>query len=140
MYSAAMKCNVGSLVMPLADNGGPTRTMALLAGSPAINAGGAVLGGLTTDQRGTGFPRVVGSAVDMGAYESDPTSTVGCTLDLDGNGHLDALSDGLLLIRALFGLTGTTATNSAIGGSATRPDWASVRNYLNAHCGTNLAP
>ena len=97
-----MKCNVGSLVSPLADNGSAdgTRTMALMAGSPAINAGGAVLGGLTTDQRGTGFPRVIGGAVDMGAFESDPATTVGCTLDLDGNGSRDALTDGLLLIRA----------------------------------------
>ncbi len=48
---AGMKCNVGSMVSPIAFNGGNdnTRTMALLAGSPAINAGGAVLGGLTTD-------------------------------------------------------------------------------------------
>ena len=39
------------------------------AGSPAINAGSNPLA-LTTDQRGAGFPRVVGGAADMGAYES----------------------------------------------------------------------
>jgi hypothetical protein len=137
---AGMKCNVGSLVTPLTDNGGPTRTMALLAGSPAINAGGAVPGGLTTDQRGTGFARVNGSAVDIGAYESDPASTFGCTPDLDGNNVLDALSDGLVMIRALFGLTGTAATNGAIGAGASRPDWTTIRTYLNANCGTNFAP
>ena len=54
---------------PLAYNGGTTRTHALLAGSPAIDAGSNPLG-LTTDQRGAGFPRVVGGASDMGAYES----------------------------------------------------------------------
>ena len=137
-----MKCNVGSLVSPLTANGGAsdTRTMALQAGSPAINAGGAVQGGLTTDQRGAGFARVIGAAVDMGAYESDPATTVGCTLDLDGNGTLDALTDGLLLIRALFGLTGTTATAGAIGPSPTRSDWTAIRNYLNANCGSGFAP
>ncbi|AMV36152.1 hypothetical protein VT85_01820 [Planctomyces sp. SH-PL62] len=41
---------------PLADNGGPTLTMALLAGSPARDAGVA-LGGVTTDQRGAPRPR-----------------------------------------------------------------------------------
>ena len=60
---------------PLADNGGPTQTHALLAGSPAINAGsnsqaldinGAAL---TTDQRGPGFPRVLSGVVDIGAFE-----------------------------------------------------------------------
>jgi len=58
----------------LAFNGGPTRTRALQAGSPAINAGSNPLG-LTTDQRGTGFPRVVGAAADMGAYEFATATT-----------------------------------------------------------------
>jgi predicted outer membrane repeat protein len=58
---------------PLQNNGGTTPTMALLPGSPAIDAGddsvvGAPLG-LTTDQRGPGFPRKVGAHVDIGAFE-----------------------------------------------------------------------
>jgi hypothetical protein len=51
---------------PLADNGGPTLTMALLPGSPAINAGDTAAAPLT-DQRG--FPRPSGLAADIGAYE-----------------------------------------------------------------------
>src|SRR5262249_9310827 len=41
----------------LQDNGGPTQTMALFLGSPAINAGDNTLipDGITTDQRGSGF-------------------------------------------------------------------------------------
>jgi cysteine-rich repeat protein len=58
----------------LADNGGPTRTHALLAGSSAIDAAGAC--GLDTDQRG--FPRDDG-ACDSGAYEYSPC----------GNGSID---------------------------------------------------
>ncbi|MGE3822463.1 MAG: choice-of-anchor Q domain-containing protein, partial [Isosphaeraceae bacterium] len=60
---------------PLADNGGPTRTHALLAGSPAIDAGVAVAG-LDTDQRGEPRPR--GAAPDVGAFESqvEPGSLV----------------------------------------------------------------
>src|SRR5262249_28721425 len=55
---------------PLANNGGPTFTQALLTGSPAIDAGDdAVLASLSTDQRGTGFPRMVGLHVDIGAFE-----------------------------------------------------------------------
>jgi uncharacterized repeat protein (TIGR03803 family)/parallel beta-helix repeat protein len=50
---------------PLGDYGGPTQTMALLPGSPAIDAGTAA-GGPATDQRGYG--RV--GAVDIGAFES----------------------------------------------------------------------
>lgn len=55
---------------PLANNGGLTRTHALLAGSPAINAGdNNALAGLTTDQRGSGFPRVINTTVDLGSFE-----------------------------------------------------------------------
>lgn len=63
---------------PLQNNGGPTPTMALLPGSPAIDAGddsalGAPLS-LTTDQRGIGFPRKAGAHVDIGAFEVQPLS------------------------------------------------------------------
>jgi hypothetical protein len=51
---------------PLADNGGPTLTMALLPGSPAIDAGNTSLAP-ATDQRG--FPRPAGQAADLGAFE-----------------------------------------------------------------------
>ena len=57
------------LLGPLQNNGGPTLTHALLTGSPAINAGSST-SSLTTDQRGAGFQRVVGTAVDIGAIES----------------------------------------------------------------------
>jgi len=53
---------------PLGDNGGPTRTHALLPGSPAINAGSNT-NKLTTDQRGIGFVRSVGGQPDIGAFE-----------------------------------------------------------------------
>jgi hypothetical protein len=51
---------------PLADNGGPTLTMALLSGSPAIDAGDTSAAP-ATDQRG--FPRPAGLAADIGAFE-----------------------------------------------------------------------
>jgi parallel beta-helix repeat protein/predicted outer membrane repeat protein len=59
----------------LANNGGPTKTIALLSGSPAINAGNSSLAlslGITTDQRGA--PRFAPGGdgmVDIGAYEVD---------------------------------------------------------------------
>lgn len=49
----------------LADNGGPTRTVALYSGSPAINAVPADPDSLTIDQRGVARPAVS----DAGAYE-----------------------------------------------------------------------
>src|SRR5262249_23124490 len=93
----------------LAFNGGPTRTHALVPfdrfshfRSPAIDAGtsAAAVGPdgnpLTSDQRGFGFPRVIGAAVDIGAYElndlpvADPgddyTVYEGGVLTIDGGG------------------------------------------------------
>src|SRR5438045_8503037 len=74
--------NTDPLLGPLADNGGPTRTHALLPGSPAINAGNSS-GAPATDQRGAG--RV--GPVDIGAYEFVPTNRlVDITADEnDGN-------------------------------------------------------
>ncbi len=60
--------NSDPLLLPLADNGGPTWTMALAPGSPAINAGNN-RANLAYDQRGAGYPRVIGAAADIGAYE-----------------------------------------------------------------------
>ncbi|MEP7042754.1 MAG: choice-of-anchor Q domain-containing protein [Dokdonella sp.] len=56
------------LLFPLANNGGPTQTMALGAGSPAIDAGNNAMA-LGSDQRGSGFARVSGPAADIGAFE-----------------------------------------------------------------------
>lgn len=53
---------------PLADNGGPTATHALLSGSPAIDAGSNPFV-LTFDQRLDGFDRTFGATTDIGAYE-----------------------------------------------------------------------
>jgi len=62
---------------PLANNGGLTQTMLPLSDSPAFNAGSDALAvdassqPLTTDQRGTGFPRKIGPSADIGAVEGN---------------------------------------------------------------------
>ena len=53
---------------PLASNGGPTRTHAVLSGSVLIDRGNNVLNRIY-DQRGAPFSRVRGAAADIGAFE-----------------------------------------------------------------------
>jgi hypothetical protein len=60
--------SVDPMLDVLADNGGVSVTYALLPGSPAIDSGNNKAGRLY-DQRGPGFPRVVGPRADIGAYE-----------------------------------------------------------------------
>ena len=52
----------------IGNNGGTTRTHMLLPNSPAIEAGNNEAGS-AADQRGSGFPRVIGAAADIGAVE-----------------------------------------------------------------------
>ncbi|MEO6076530.1 MAG: right-handed parallel beta-helix repeat-containing protein [Dokdonella sp.] len=55
-------------LLPLANNGGPTRTHALGSASAALDRGSNPRN-LATDQRGPGFPRSSNGAVDIGAFE-----------------------------------------------------------------------
>lgn len=59
------------LLGSLQNNGGPTLTNAVLLGSPAIEAGDPSFSDPTLpyDQRGSCFPRVVGTRIDIGAIE-----------------------------------------------------------------------
>jgi pathogenesis-related protein 1 len=52
------------------------------------------------------------------------------TLDVDGNGVYDARTDGLLIVRYLFGLTGEALTGGALGPNPTRSTPAAVTTYL----------
>jgi hypothetical protein len=65
-----VSASASGVVGPLTNNGGPTLTMALLAGSPAIGQGNPGPAP-STDQRG--IPRPVGVAVDIGAYQTVPS-------------------------------------------------------------------
>lgn len=101
------------LLGPLANNGGPTLTMMPQDGSPAINAGvTADAAGITYDQRGPGFPRVVGPAVDIGAIEVQTVA-----------------------VNTPFLITGDQLTNGTLGFSFTNRSGASFTVFAT----TNIA-
>jgi hypothetical protein len=52
------------------------------------------------------------------------------TLDVDGNGVIEALSDGLLVLRYEFGFRGATLITGAVAANCTRCDAPSIEAYL----------
>lgn len=104
---------------PLANNGGPTQTYALLAGSPAIDAGDPAFDGtnMPNDQRGPGFTRLLNGRVCIGAYESNldqGTSLIVNTLDDHDDGYTDA-SDCSLREAVKYASVGGSITFSVAG-------------------------
>ena len=114
---------------PLADNGGPTLTHALLSGSPAINAGNNALavdaGGapLLFDQRGDGFDRINTGAVDIGAFELViELASLIVTTDQDVVDNLDqrtSLREAVLLANSTVGADTITFDPSLSGSTIT---------------------
>ncbi|QDT72081.1 choice-of-anchor Q domain-containing protein [Lacipirellula limnantheis] len=73
---------------PLQNNGGPTPTMALLPGSPAIDAGTpGYLPPPNFDQRGASFARVLNGRIDVGAYEG--VASVAPSADFNVDSRVD---------------------------------------------------
>lgn len=55
---------------------------------------------------------------------------LGLLLDVDGNDSLDPLTDGLLILRYLFGIRGTTLIDGVIAIDATRTTSEAIEEYL----------
>jgi hypothetical protein len=91
---------VNPMLSPLGEYGGPTPTMAPLAGSQAIGGGTAGAGAPTTDQRG--FAR--GANVDIGAFQTQ-TAAVAVNTSIDGS----VSAPGLLTLRQAINLAGAVA-------------------------------
>ena len=98
------------VLAPLGDYGGPTQTMALLPGSPAIGAGTAVAG-ITTDQRG----EPLDSPPDIGAFQSQ-----GFTLTPVAGGTPQQTTDGTAFANPLA-FTVTANNRSSRSPAASSP-------------------
>ena len=55
---------------------------------------------------------------------------LGMLVDIDGNGQIDALTDGLLTLRYLFGLQGDILINGVIADDATRITAEEIEAHL----------
>ncbi len=123
---------------PLGNYGGPTQTIALLPGSPAIGAGSAVTG-VTTDQRGLPLDS---PNPDIGAYQFQPTAyslivttqppgsvTAGTGFGLtitaeDSSGNVDTSFDGTVTLAL-----DSSPTGSVLGGTLTVTAQSGVASF-----------
>ena len=110
---------VNPLLSPLGNYGGPTETIALLPGSPAINAGKTSLAIGTTDQRGEPY---VGT-VDIGAFESQGfalTTVAGSTpqTTIQGTAFANPLAVTVTANNAVEPINGGVVTYTVPGSGA----------------------
>lgn len=118
---------VGTIAMPLdpmlapiANNGGATQTYALMPNSPAANNGNYLLAvdsnnqPLTTDQRGAGFPRIIGQRVDIGSFESNiiPTAASFSVRGRVTTSEGQPIAKARIVMLAASGETRTALSNS----------------------------
>jgi len=105
----------------LQDNGGPTQTIALLPGSPAINAGDPdvcakpPVNGI--DQRGFARPGTGHTQCSIGAYEADAFSSEPCTGDCGGTGSV-TVDELITLVYIALGKAQGSACPHGIPSSA----------------------
>jgi hypothetical protein len=85
-----------------------TDGLLLLRGMFGLSEGALISGAVASDAIYTSSGEIV-SRIDM----------LGDLVDMDGNGRVDALTDGLIVLRYLFGLRGDVLINGVIASDAT---------------------
>ena len=76
------------------------------------------------------------SALGAGAQRTNPSemlaylNAVRPLLDIDGDGRVDALTDGLMILRYAFGLRGSALVTGAVAPGATRASAALIESYI----------
>jgi hypothetical protein len=120
---------------PLGGYGGPTPTVPLLAGSPAID-GGNTAAAPATDQRGHARP--YGAAADIGAFESSPPFFIGGQV----SGH--TLRDEVTIVIGSSNLTttnlGTYGISAFAAGSYTVTPTSPNYLFIPANCPLTVGP
>jgi hypothetical protein len=69
----------------------------------------------------------------LGVCIGAQAGTVRCLLDVDGDGQVDALTDGLLLMRAASGYRGAALVIDALAEGATRTDPDDIMAFITAN-------
>ena len=110
-------------------------TATVLGNTGALLKTGYKFAGWNTAADGSGTSYLAGNTLVVGAsITADITLYAKWTvqiLDIDGNNRYDAATDGVILLRYLFGFTGNALTAGALSVDAMRTDPAQILQYLN---------
>jgi len=79
---------------------------------------------LTINATGTDAQRADAASIETHLVDNKSS------LDVDGDGNIEALTDGLLIIRNLFGFSGDSLITGAVSESGSRQTGDSVEDYL----------
>lgn len=115
---------IDPMLEPLADNGGPTQTHALMAGSPARDMGDpAIASPPDFDQRGSGFDRITGGRIDIGAFElqvaTSPFVVTTTTDVVDENDGVVSLREAITTANSITGAEEVTFDETVFATSQT---------------------
>lgn len=96
----------------------------------------ASFGLVTVEEKDSAVAVAVESQID--ACVNSPSSCgIDLSIDVDGDGNIDPLTDGLLIIRYLLGFTGNLLIDGAVGANATRTTSIEIENYIKARVPAN---
>ncbi|MDG2017815.1 MAG: hypothetical protein P8J25_00025, partial [Porticoccaceae bacterium] len=71
-----------------------------------------------------------GSSLTPAEVEANVADSTTSFADIDGSGNVDALTDGLMLLRYLFGLRGESLIDAAVANGASRQSAAEIEAYI----------
>ena len=96
----------------------------------------ASFGLVTVEEKDSAVAVAVESQID--ACVNSPSSCgIDLSIDVDGDGNIDPLTDGLLIIRYLLGFTGNLLIDGAVSANATRTSSIEIENYIKARVPAN---
>lgn len=93
----------------------------------------------------TGDSLISGVVGDDALYEDAEEieariASLGVRIDIDNNGRIDALTDGLIILRYLFGLSGDTLTNGVLANDAERVTIEDIESHMDRLSSFNQPP
>jgi hypothetical protein len=142
---------ISDILSPLANNGGPTQTHALVAGSPAINRGATDIIPIDTldldgdlnitepvpfDQRGIGFVRQI-DTVDIGAFEQTRFLNIAAVLPATVEGSGTGTRNAQFTVSRNGGTTSNSTVTYTVSGSGANP--AAAADFLGGGFPTGVA-